>query len=129
MSTQSTGPASAVHSDWLVAPDFHPEFGFLCPSPRRRRRLRLAITLMLAGMGIGATIELAVAHWRDNDTAAQALIAGPIDREPLGEAVAVPKPSGTQVALMQASEQAALTEAWPLMWWTAPAPGIECAIA
>jgi hypothetical protein len=114
MSTRSTSTwsESAVRSDWLVAPDFHPEFGLLCPSPRRRRRLRLAMTLILAGMGIGATIELAVAHWRDSAT--RTMIAGPIDEEQLREADAVPEPSGILVASMRPWGSAALTEAWPL---------------
>jgi hypothetical protein len=116
MSTRSTSvwPVSAARSDGLGAPDFHLEFGFLCPSPRRRRRLRLATTLILAGMGIATTIELAVAHWRDNDAVAQTLSAGPVDEEPLLEAAAIPQPSGTRVASMQPSGPAALTEAWPL---------------
>lgn len=112
--SRSTGPVSAVRSDWPVAPDFHPEFGFLCPSPSRLRRLRVAMTLTLAGIGIGATIELAVAHWGDSGAAAQTLIAGPIEEEPLGKAAAVPRPSGIRIASMQPSESAALTETWPL---------------
>jgi hypothetical protein len=46
-------------------PDFHPEFGLLCPSPRRRRALRLATVVVLAALAIGATMGLAVAHRTD----------------------------------------------------------------
>ena len=36
--------------------DIHPEFGYLCPTPRARRELRVAVVSILAGMAIGATI-------------------------------------------------------------------------
>jgi hypothetical protein len=107
--SRSILPVSAPGSACLVAPDFHPEFGLLCPSPRRRRRLRLAVTMILAGIGIAATVELAIAHWHDADAAAQILIAGSIE-----EAAAIPQPSGIRVAPMQPSESAGLAEAWPL---------------
>jgi hypothetical protein len=62
-------PLSALRTDWPSTPDFHPEFGLLCPSPRRRRGLRLAMVCVMAGMTIGATMGLAIAHWRDGDAA------------------------------------------------------------
>jgi hypothetical protein len=104
MFTQSTStwPVSAVRSDRLVAPDFPPEFGSLSQSLRRRRRLRLAMTMILAGIGIAATIELAVAHWRDSGAATQ------------GRLAEVSGPSGIRVALIQTSGSSALTEARPL---------------
>jgi hypothetical protein len=46
-----------------AVPDFHPEFGLLCPSPRRRRGIRLAVFCIVATMAIGATMGLAVARW------------------------------------------------------------------
>jgi hypothetical protein len=110
-------PMSTLRSDWLVAPDFHPEFGLLCPSPRRR--LRLAMTLMTAAIGIGATIELAVAHWRDGDAVAQTLIAGAIDEGPLAEGAAMPNFSGIPVASLRPSAPTAATEAWTVI----PLPG------
>jgi hypothetical protein len=57
----------SARSDWPSTPDFHPEFGLLCPSPRMRRGLRLAVACVMAGMAIGATVELAIAHWRGGD--------------------------------------------------------------
>jgi hypothetical protein len=51
-------------------PDFHPEFGLLCPSPRRRRALRLAPVAVLAALAVGATMGLAVAHRTDADAPA-----------------------------------------------------------
>jgi hypothetical protein len=47
----------------LAVPDFHPEFGLLCPSPRRRRGARLAMLCIATAMAIGATMGLAVARW------------------------------------------------------------------
>jgi hypothetical protein len=43
--------------------DYHPEFGLLCPSPRRRRGMRLAVLCAVTAMAIGATMGLAVARW------------------------------------------------------------------
>jgi len=106
---------STLHSDWFATPDFHPEFGFLCPSPRRRRRMRLAMTLMMAGAGIGGTIELAVAHWRDSDAVAQSLIADPIDEKPLAEDTAAREPSGIAVVSVRPSASAAAAEVWTVL--------------
>ena len=86
---------SAPRSDWPSTPDFHPEFGLLCPSPRRRRSLRLAMACVMTGVAIGATMELAIAHWRDGDAASP--VASSIDREFPAEDAAVPTISGVSV--------------------------------
>ena len=65
---------SNSRSGWPLAPDFHPEFGLLCPSPRRRRALRLATVAVLAALGVGATMGLAVAHRTDGEGLAAALL-------------------------------------------------------
>jgi hypothetical protein len=44
-------------------PDFHPEFGLLCPSPRRRRGIRITVLCIATTVAIGATMGLAVARW------------------------------------------------------------------
>jgi hypothetical protein len=75
---------STLRSEWLSTPDFHPEFGLLCPSFRRRRGMRLVIASVMAGLAIGATIELAFAHWRDNDVAPAPAIRS-IHARPLAE--------------------------------------------
>jgi hypothetical protein len=49
---------------------FHPEFGLLCPSPRRRRALRLASAVVMAGLAIGTTMGFAVAHRTDAEALA-----------------------------------------------------------
>jgi hypothetical protein len=62
---------SNSRSGWPAKiPDFHPEFGLLCPSPRRRRALRLATVVVLAALAIGATMGLAVAHRTDAEALA-----------------------------------------------------------
>jgi hypothetical protein len=86
---------SAPCSDWPSTPDFHPEFGLLCPSPRRRRSMRLAMACVIAGVAIGATMELAIAHWRDSDAASP--VVSSIDREPPVEDAAVPTISDVPV--------------------------------
>ncbi len=68
-------------SDWPGAPDFHPEFGFMCPSARKRRGLRLATALLATTLAIGATMGFAVEHRSDEAgpaaTAAVAELAVP----------------------------------------------------
>jgi hypothetical protein len=56
---------SSSRFGWPAGPDFHPEFGLLCPSPRRRRAMRLATVAVLAVLAVGATMGLAVAHRTD----------------------------------------------------------------
>jgi len=79
---------STLRSDWPSTPDFHPEFGLLCPSPRRRRGMRLAAVSIVAGMAVGVTMGLAVAHWRDHEVAPSPE-AGSIEQEPLTEGPAI----------------------------------------
>jgi hypothetical protein len=59
------GAMSSSRSGWPAGPEFHPEFGFLCPSPRRRRGIRIAVLSIATTVAIGATMGLAVAHWSD----------------------------------------------------------------
>jgi hypothetical protein len=58
-------PMSSFRPEWAARPDFHPEFGYLCHSPRRRRRLRLVLAAAVAALGVGATMALAGAHRGD----------------------------------------------------------------
>jgi hypothetical protein len=75
-----------VRPDGPSTPDFHPEFGILCPSPRRRRGLRLALICVMAGMAFGATARLGVAEWRDSVSGVTAPTAEPIgDQSPADE--------------------------------------------
>jgi hypothetical protein len=64
--SRSGWPAKIYHDQtYRDMPEFHSEFGLLCPSPRRRRALRLATAVVLAALAIGATMGLAVAHRTD----------------------------------------------------------------
>jgi hypothetical protein len=49
-----------VHAEIPSAQNFHPEFGYLCPSAQMRRRLRRAALTVLAGMMIAAGSALAL---------------------------------------------------------------------
>ena len=87
---------SGSRSDWPR--DFHPEFGLLCPSPRRRRGIRLALVSAVATMAIGATMGLAVAHWPDGEAPVSAgepnadqSLAVRIDGTPAGPAQESPR--------------------------------------
>jgi hypothetical protein len=77
-----------VRPDGPSTPDFHPEFGILCPSSRRRRRLRLILTCVMAIMAFEATAKLGVAGWRDSVSRVTVPTAGPIGDQSPGEAVA-----------------------------------------
>jgi hypothetical protein len=79
---------SSSRSDWPALPDFHPEFGLLCPSPRRRRGLRLVVLSVMSTLAIGATMGLAVAHWPDGEVPASA--AQPTDGQPPAGAPDIP---------------------------------------
>jgi hypothetical protein len=97
---------SKTRSDWPSAPNFHPEFGLLCPSPRRRRSIRLAIASVIAGMAIGATIGLALAHWYDGDVA-QSPAANSIDEEPLADGAVIQAVLDIPIASARPSTSAA----------------------
>jgi hypothetical protein len=47
------------HPGWSPPPDFHPEFGRLCPSARQRRGMRLAVVSIVATLAIGASMGVA----------------------------------------------------------------------
>jgi hypothetical protein len=83
---------SSSRSDWRAVPDFHPEFGFLCPSPRRRRAIRLAVLSIATTVAIGATMGLAVAHWSDGGGQAFQTM----DRQPPAGVLAHPANSTTR---------------------------------
>lgn len=77
---------SSSRSGWPAGPDFHPEFGFLCPSPRRRRAIRVAVLSIATTVAISATMGLAVAHWSDGGGQA----SRPIDQRPPAGVLAHP---------------------------------------
>jgi hypothetical protein len=103
---------STLRSDWPSTPDFHPEFGFLCPSPRRRRSMRIVIASVIVGTAIGATIELAVARWRHSDVAPSPA-ARSMDEALLTEGTAVPTMPDIPAVSARPSATAAATGELP----------------
>jgi hypothetical protein len=89
---------SRSRSHWPAMPDFHPEFGLLCPSPRRRHCIRLVILSLATTMAIGATMGLAIAHRTDGQGPA-ATVQRTDERPPAGDAAArVPESCKADVA-------------------------------
>lgn len=39
---------------WTSTPKFHPEFGYMCPSPKMRRGIFVSIALLALGVAVGA---------------------------------------------------------------------------
>jgi hypothetical protein len=54
-------------SDFAIAPAYHPEFGYLCPSTAMRQRIRAAILSAGVGMLIGAVVVLSLMDRRFAD--------------------------------------------------------------
>jgi hypothetical protein len=76
-------------SDWPATPNFHPEFGRLCPSSSRLGGMRLAMVSIVAALAIGATMGFAVAHWSDGTRIG---LAG-LPKEPVTGALDIPASS------------------------------------
>jgi hypothetical protein len=53
---------NGICPQFLSSDDFHPEFGYLCPTPRMRIKLRMIAILASIGMMIGAILVLAPVH-------------------------------------------------------------------
>jgi hypothetical protein len=70
-------------SEVTVAPAYHPEFGYLCPSPGVRRRIRAAMISAAVGMLIGASIVLSLTDRRpaDGQRSERTLTAGQAERD------------------------------------------------
>jgi hypothetical protein len=56
------GGVCAMRSYCAEWPEFHPEFGLLCPSARQRRFARVATVFFITIMVVGASRVLAAAH-------------------------------------------------------------------
>jgi hypothetical protein len=93
-------PPNGIYPQSLSSDDFHPEFGYLCPTPRMRLKLRVIAILASIGMTIGAISVLAPVHSEgdENDRRELALSAAVPTAD---EAPAMTLPSST--ALMGAS--------------------------
>jgi hypothetical protein len=81
------------------------------PFPRGRRGLRLALACVMAGTAIGATIELAIAHWRGGDAASPSARSFNEERLTLPGDAAFP-PIGVPVAPTRPSALSAGADEW-----------------
>jgi hypothetical protein len=85
-SERATGVTSMIeHANSLpgATPPFHPEFGYLCPSPAVCRKVRLALTSGAAGVLIGAICTLSLLDKRltENSPADHAVGLVRMDRQ------------------------------------------------
>jgi hypothetical protein len=85
-------PANGIYPQFLSSGDFHPEFGYLCPTPRMGLKLRMIAILASIGLMIGAISVLAPVH-REGGVALSAPAAVPT----ADEAPAMTLPSSTAV--------------------------------
>ena len=92
---------NGIEPQFLSSDDFHPEFGYLWPTPHKRRRFRKAVMWASAGVVIGAFALLTLAQHggggRGEFVSAAAAFAAPI----VAEAPAVPP--APQIAITDAS--------------------------
>jgi hypothetical protein len=101
-----------VHAAFPPAQNFHPEFGYLCPSAQMRRKVRSAAMTFLAGMVIAAGTALAlvpqlVPHSPGDGVPAERPLAvaaavPPIDRTADGRAAADDRAAGEGMAVTAA---------------------------
>jgi hypothetical protein len=98
---------SSSRSGSPLAPDFHPEFGLLCPSPSRRRALRLGPVAILATLAVGATMGLAIAHRTDAEGLAVASLT--VEEQPPARPFDI-SANSPQLTRAQASCQAGTSE-------------------
>src|SRR5438874_6825785 len=56
----------------VASPDFHPEFGYLSPSPPMRRLVRVALIAAACGIVLGSALSL---HWQQATDATTARAA------------------------------------------------------
>jgi hypothetical protein len=107
-------------TDESVRWDSHPEFGILCPSPRRRRRIRTAMVSALAIIAAGAMIKLAGAHRQGSDLAAARATEG-TEQAAVADHEGLSKPLAAPSVLAQSSTSAA-----DVGGLTAPPQGGQC---
>jgi hypothetical protein len=92
-------PPDGIYPQLLSSDDFHPEFGYLCPTPRMRLKLRMIAILALIGTMIGAISVLAPLHREGGEN----------DRSELVLSVAMP--TTDQAAPMTLPSPSAVTDA------------------
>ena len=83
-------PPDGAYPQFLSSDDFHPEFGYLCPTPRMRLKLRMIAIVASIAMMIGAISILAPVH-RDG---------GESDRRALALSAAAAVPTADEAPAM-----------------------------
>jgi hypothetical protein len=94
-------PPNGIYPQFLSSDDFHPELGYLCPTPRMRLKLRMIAILASIAMMIGAISVLARVH-RDG---------GESDRRALALSAAAAVPTADEAPAMTLSSPTAETGA------------------
>jgi hypothetical protein len=89
-------PPNGIYPQSLSSDDFHPEFGYLCPTPRIRLKLRMIAILASIGMTIGAISVLAPVHSEGGESDRRELALSAAAAVPTAdEAPAMTLPSST----------------------------------
>jgi hypothetical protein len=70
-------PPNGIYPRFLSSEAFHPEFGYLCPTPRMRLKIRMIAIMASIGMMVGAISVVALMHREggENDRGELALAA------------------------------------------------------
>jgi hypothetical protein len=98
--------------DITVAPGYHPEFGYLCPSVAVRQRVRLGIISAGIGMLIGAGLMLSLMDRRfaDSQRNEQISTAGKMDQD--WAAIGQAAEHGNEVAPVANQSGASMSGVW-----------------
>jgi hypothetical protein len=89
-----------------LAPDFHPEFGLLCPSARLRRILRRVLACAAAAAAVGATMVWGVPQVPAARTSGATALAAAMPEQVAAEAPATPARIVRPVALTRPAAHA-----------------------
>jgi hypothetical protein len=106
-------PPNGIYPQSLSSDNFHPEFGYLCPTPRMRLKLRVIAILASIGMTIGAISVLAPVHREGGEN----------DRRELALSSAAAVPTADEVPAMTLPSSTALMGASVAL--RAPAPCLD----
>ena len=82
-----------VHAESSSAQSFHPEFGYLCPTPRMRRKFRSAVITTVAGMAIAAGAALALSPQLAPQSEAARVVTKPQIAPPSATSLAAAPPA------------------------------------
>jgi hypothetical protein len=103
-------PPNGIYPPFLSPDDFHPEFGYLCPTPRMRRKLRVIAILASIAMLIGGISVTPLAQRNSGDD----------HRRELARSVAIAEPTADEALATTLPSPAVVTGASSVL--SAPAP-------